>query len=136
GGGRAGGARLDRDLTRLGFHQPPRDRQPEPDPAAIRIVRLARGDTEELLEHALAQLGVDAGAFVADPDPHQLVVGRRGVDGDRRSRRRILARVVEPDVDHFSDRIRICRHGRYLIVDVDYDVVVAGDGFGALQSRL
>src|SRR3954469_17127887 len=60
-GGAAPGRRgLDPALPRLRFDAAPRGWQPEPDPAAIRIVRLPRRHAEELLEHALAKLRGDA----------------------------------------------------------------------------
>ena len=64
------------DAAGLRLDQPPRNRQPEPDAAAVRIVRLAAGHAEELLEHPLAQLRRDAGPFVDDRHPHLAVVVR------------------------------------------------------------
>src|SRR5204863_8570744 len=65
--------RFDSDASALRLDEPPRDRQPEADAAAVRIVRLARRHAEELLEHALAQIDRDSRSFVPHGDPHGLV---------------------------------------------------------------
>src|SRR5213593_1996867 len=65
---------LDPDPASLRFHEPPRDRQPEPDAAAPRVVRLPARDAEELLEDALAHLGRNPRPFIEDDNPDLVLV--------------------------------------------------------------
>src|SRR5262245_21145774 len=101
--------RLYPDVTALHLDEPARYRQPESDALPARIVRLTPWNSIELLKHTLPRLFRNAWPLVGhrklDVRP-----GYRRADANRRARRRVLARVVEHDIENLDHRRRVHRH--------------------------